>query len=122
MTDETKSAPLSDHERIDLLQSVVFQLSQHAAYLDGAVNVVSHLLTATILRRATEDADPYQWIQNYVTATAEGCRQIRPKCTDATTLAHVNRGIEIATNDFLEGLLKLSGDLDGAPKGPRANT
>ena len=34
MTQETtNSALLSDSERIDLLQAIVFQLSEHAAYL-----------------------------------------------------------------------------------------
>jgi hypothetical protein len=118
---EPKSAILSDHERIDLLQTVMFQLSQHAAHLEGAVAVLGYALTANVLRRAAEDVDPYAWVQGYVTTTAAGCEQLRPKCTDPTTLAHVKRGIEIATNEFLQGILKLSGNLDGAPKGPRAN-
>jgi hypothetical protein len=122
MTQETtNSALLSDSERIDLLQQIVFDLSQHAAHLEGALNVFGYLMTANVLRRAGEDGDPYEWLQNYVSATALGCRLIDPKIPDPTTRAHVQRGAEIAADGFLKNLLKLSGDLDGAPKGPRAN-
>jgi hypothetical protein len=115
MTHEpTNSALLSDHERIDLLQRVVFDLSKHAAYLEGALNVFGYLTTANVLRRAGEDGDPYEWLQNYISTTAVGCQQISPKIADPTTRAYVQRGAEIAA--------KLSSNLDGAPKGPRACT
>jgi hypothetical protein len=123
MTHEpTNSAILSDHERIDLLQRVVFDLSKHAAYLEGALNVFGYLMTSSVLRRAVEDGDPYEWLQNYVSTTAVGCQQINPRVSDPTTRAYVQRGAQIAADGFLKNLLKLSGDLDGAPKGPRACT
>ena len=122
MTHETtNSAILSDHERIDLLQRVVFDLSKHAAYMEGAMNVFGYLMTSSVLRRAAEDGEPYEWLQNYVSTAAIGCQQITPQITDPTTRAYVQRGAEIAANGFFQNLLKLSGNLDGAPKGPRAN-
>jgi hypothetical protein len=121
MTSEpTNLALLPDSERIDLLQRIVFDLSKHAAYLEGALNVYGYLMTASVLRQAVEDGDPYAWLQNYISTTAVGCQQITPKIPDPTTRAYVQRGAEIAANGFLQNLMKLSGNLDGAPKGPRA--
>jgi hypothetical protein len=123
MTEETtKSAAPSDRERIALLERVVFQLSEHAALLEGAVSVFTYLLTANALRCAGEDDDPSQWLREYMNTTASGCRQIAPKVTDPTTRVHVQHGIEMAANGFLQNLLQLSGDLEGAPNKLRANT
>src|SRR3979411_2857644 len=121
MTIDPKTALLSDRERIDLLQSVVFHLSEHAARMEGVLNVFGYLMTSDVLRQAVQDPDPYQWLQNYISTTAAGCQHIRPPGTDATQLAYVQRGAELAASGFFQGLMRLSGDLDGAPKGPRAN-
>jgi hypothetical protein len=122
MTDDTtKSALLSDHERIQLLERIVFDLSQHAACLEGAVKVLDHLMVGSVLRRATEDAEPYRWLQDYVAASAAGCRQIKPNAADPTTFAYVRAGIDLAASGFFRRLLERSDSLDGAPKGPLAN-
>jgi hypothetical protein len=123
MTNEmTNSALLSDSERIDLLQTIVFQLSEHAAFLEGSIKVFDYLLTASVLRRATEDAEPYRWLQDYVAASAAGCSQIKPNASDPTTSAYVRAGIDMAASGFFRRLMERSDSLDGAPPGPRANT
>jgi hypothetical protein len=123
MTDErAKSALLSDSERIDLLQAIVFQLSEHAALLEGSIKVLDYLLTANVLRQAGEDAEPFRWLQDYIAAASAGCRQLKPNAADPTTSSYVRAGINLAAHGFFQRLLEQSGSLDGAPRGRGANT
>jgi hypothetical protein len=123
MTQETtSSALLSDSERIHLLERIVFDLSQHAACLEGAVKFLDHLMVGSVLRRATEDAEPFRWLQDYVATSAAGCRLISPNASDPTTSAYVRAGIDMAASGFFRRLMERSDSLDGAPPGPRANT
>jgi hypothetical protein len=121
MTHEATNA-LCDHERIELLERIVFDLSQHAACLEGAVKVFDHLMVGSVLRRATEDTEPHRWLQDYVAASAAGCRQINPNVADPTTRAYVRAGIDLAASGFFRRLLEKSDSLDGAPPGLRPNT
>ena len=122
MNDQTAiSGMLSDRERIAQLERAVFNLSEHAALHEGTAKVLEYLLTGHVLRRAAEDVAPYEWLQNYVSTAAAGCRQIPPNVADPTTRAYIAAGINLAADGFFRRLLERSGDLDGAPKGPRAN-
>jgi hypothetical protein len=118
----TETALLTDHERIEKLERAVFDLSQFAALQEGATKVLEYLLTSIVLRCANEDVDPRQWLTDYVSASAAGCRLLKAVTKDATTNLYIDAGIDLAAKGFFKRLLERSADFDGAPKGPLANT
>ena len=91
-----------DHEqRIKNLENAMQQMFDHYWRFQGRIHALEVLATLAVFDRASLDANPFEWVQNYV------------------RVVETKQETKIAIDEFLEQLVRMASALKGAPPKPQ---
>lgn len=106
---------MDQEQRIENLEQAVLRMVADYWRFQGRINVLEAIATQAIFDRANLEANPFQWVQDYIRSIEVTKNALIPDVDDPSKGERLKKETVIALDEFLEGLVEKSGSLRGAP-------